>query len=438
MSSPFSNPNQDDLVEPSGAASVPDDPSMENFSFEASATEATKLKEQAQTDQLNPMARPKVPSSPTRKKLATKQDAGRHFADSVAPLSERRLERRQEPSICIVTGINKKERRGMPSWLMSLLLHAVILLLFAFPTLAMRQTNQDDLNWVAHTASYEDVESFQEIEIDLAENFELADADSVSELADPGMAALGDLSAESVLANVSSDVAPISGGLGDLGELLGDSGLSDLGEGLGAAPPASFFGTKIEGKRILYMLDNSGGMKKGKFETLVDELLKSVDSLQPKQQFYVIFYSDTVYPLFYPQSATNFVRATEKNKELLRVWLETVELCLGNSIDEALEAANVIGPDMVFLLTDGKLFTTDAKERMLLDGASREFPISTFGMGVKENSTPAMELQLVAEANRGTYRAIEVSSEAKVIAKQRPRPYHNDRPGAVWGRALAK
>ena len=48
---------------------------------------------------------------------------------------------------------------------------------------------------------------------------------------------------------------------------------------------------------------------------------------------------------------------------------------------------------MVFLLTDGRLFTTDEKERILLAGETRNFPINTFGMGVKEHSGPEADLK---------------------------------------------
>ena len=72
--------------------------------------------------------------------------------------------------------------------------------------------------------------------------------------------------------------------MGDVGTLFGESGngLADLGSGMAGGATASFFGTKVEGERILYMLDNSGSMKRGRMETLVAELSKSVMSLDPK------------------------------------------------------------------------------------------------------------------------------------------------------------
>ncbi len=426
MSSDFSNPSQDDPLQPGDAQA------METFTFDVSAREAAQLKKQSQAVQPTTQARSHHHALPTRKELATNQEATRYFADPRVPQTS--------ASKKLVRATPKIARRGMPFWFTSFLVHAAALLLLSFATLAVPQ-KQDDLGWTASTTAFEEeVESFQEVEIDLPEDLESIEAELASELTDLGMAALGDLSEELALADVSNDAGAFSESLGDLGKLFGESGngLAELGQGLGAKATASFFGTKIEGKRILFMLDNSGGMKKGKLETLIEELLKSVDSLRPKQEFYVIFYSDTVYPLFYPRSATNFVYATAKNKKLLQEWLETVELCSGNRIDEAMEAANVIRPDMVFLLTDGKLFTTDAKKRILLNGTSREFPINTFGMGVRKNSTPAEELRLVAEANRGSYHAIKVTNQAKERAYKNQRPYHSKQPGLLWGKQVSK
>ncbi len=417
---------------------------IENFSFDASAAAAAKLQEQALTDTPSRLARPKRSTLASRTSLSAKSGSERHFVEPAVPSSKSPLEDVRDgwPQISIVrvTTAKNSKRRNQLFLLLSLTVHAAVLLALSYFNLAAYQT-QDELDFVACTASYEEeVEIFQEVEIDLTEDFEPNASDLASEFSDPEMPLSDDLSIESMLADVSGEVPVASSGMGDLGTLFGGSGdgLAPLGDGPGANATASFFGTKVEGNRILYVLDNSGGMQKGKIETLVEELLVSIDSLQPKQQFYVIFYSDTVYPLFYPQSARNFVRGTEENKNRLRHWLQTVELCLGNRIDEALEAADVIAPDTVFLLTDGKLFTTDAKERMLLDGSNRAFSINTFGMGVKKTSVAARELQQVAEANRGTYRAIQVSPEARAASKAVPRPYHNKIPGMVWGRAVGK
>jgi len=240
---------------------------------------------------------------------------------------------------------------------------------------------------------------------------------------------------------VSGDSALSSDDIGEFGNLFGDAGtgIATEGEGLGAAATASFFGTKVEGDRIVYVLDNSGGMQRGRLETLIDELLKSIESLMPKQKFYIIFYSDALYPLFYPDAPQNFVRANDRNKKLLRRWLDTVEFCEGNVVDEAIEAALTIRPDVIYLLTDGNLDQTRDQHRMqfLTVGTGQRVPIHTFGMGTGKTKVSAQKLRQVAEANGGTFKAVEVSEEAKARAQEIKRPYREEKnPGPIWGRDL--
>ena len=128
-----------------------------------------------------------------------------------------------------------------------------------------------------------------------------------------------------------------------------------------------------------------------------------------------------------------FVRPNERNKKLLGRWLQSVELCVGNAIDEAIAAAEVIRPDAVFLLTDGNLFTTAKKKALLLNPTGRSYAIHTFGLGVGENTKTAEGLKQVAEANAGTFRAVEVTDEMEALARATQRPYHNKEPGLIWG-----
>ena len=243
------------------------------------------------------------------------------------------------------------------------------------------------------------------------------------------------------ISEVSAETGATGSALGELGSLFGDagSGLADLGEGLGEpAASATFFGAEIEGNRIVFLVDNSGGMQSGGLEALIAELLKSVAAMTPKQQFYVIFYSDAVYPLFYPEPATNFVRPTKRNREALQAWLDTVEVCLGNAIDQGLEAATSIDPDVVYFLTDGRVNTTrdGRKLRMFLESADRRFTIHTFGMGTGEAGEAAEQLQQIAAANGGTFKAVEITTEHRVRAREKGRRYHNKQPGPIWGRSV--
>jgi hypothetical protein len=387
----------------------------------------------------------------SQKKIAPTRRSAAH---EPGPVATRRATKtgRLAPGVAIAEPLNIIAPKSLPStplarrrsswWIVSLGLHALLLLCLAFTTLVVFQ-EQEQLELYTTTAVYETVEEFQDLEIDPADELEALADDLAMELDEPAAATFAELSSESFLDQpVHSELTlnestadQATGSLGDVGQLFGEngSGMSEIGTGRGGAM-VKFFGTEIKARRILYMLDNSGGMLQGgKFEALIAELQASVSVLEAKQQFYVIFFSDTVYPLFYPQSVRRFMPATDKNRKQLQQWLDSVELCTGNAIDEALAAAAVIQPDAVFLLTDGNLFTTENKKRLLLNRAGRPYSIHTFGLGVGEQTKTAAGLKQVAEANEGTFRAIQVSAATKELAQEKQRPYHSNQPGPVWG-----
>ncbi len=302
----------------------------------------------------------------------------------------------------------RSTRRGWPASTISLAVHALILVLLSVFTLGLplRQPAVD-LSWT--TVSYPDVEDFQDLQIDPSETLDTCEEQMlpavVEEILEVGGAA--ELPVATMLATPTGAAAE-QADPGDGGHLLGtDEGAAGAAETrpTGAAS-ASFFGTKVQGKRIVYVLDNSGGMRQGELETLQAELLRSVDGLTSRQLFYIIFYSDALYPLFFPTAPRNFVRATEKNKRRLRQWLDSVEFCLGNVVDEAVAAALSIHPDAIYLLTDGDLDGTRDQRRLrfLLTGTGKKVPIHTVGMGTGETGPAATKLQQVAAANGGTFR----------------------------------
>jgi hypothetical protein len=212
-------------------------------------------------------------------------------------------------------------------------------------------------------------------------------------------------------------------------------GSGEQGEGLGEAPPAQFFGARIEGRRIVFVLDNSGSMQAGRLETVIAELERSVASLTPDQEFYVVFYSDMVYPLFYPDPVAQYVRPTERNRELLSQWLESVELCLGDVVLDALNAAASIDPDTVILLSDGRI-QGERKMAALLAGGG-DFPLHTIGVGLGAGAVVSRRnLADIAAANGGDFREAPVPDEMRELARDNPRPYNSEGPGPIWGRSV--
>jgi hypothetical protein len=183
------------------------------------------------------------------------------------------------------------------------------------------------------------------------------------------------------------------------------------------------------------VLDNSGSMQGGRLETVCAELERCVASLDAKQEFYVIFYSDVPYPLFYPTPVDQFVRPTKQIKALLHDWLESVELCLGDSVLDALNAAASIAPDTVLLLSDGRI-QGDRKMGALLAGGG-DFPLHTIGVGLGGGASMSRKnLADIAAANGGEFREAAVPDEMRELARENPRPYNSEGPGEIWGRSV--
>lgn len=321
-----------------------------------------------------------------------------------------------------------------PAWLGSMLINAGFLAGMSLVTISSLPQGFDfTLSFDAEPVFAEEA-TFADVAIDPLQEFENAESQLTADL-EPTTALSTELADEIALANFESQ-SLAENALNDAANLFASKSgaLADLvpsGEKL----TASFFGTKVEGRRILYVLDNSGGMRKGGLETLIEELLRSVDSLTPKQQFYVVFYSDMVYQLFHPHPPEKFVPANDRNKQRLRFWLDSVEFCVGNSVDKAIQLASMIRPDAVYLLTDGDVDTTPDGRKLaaLVDNRGRDFPIHTFLIGKPRQSKASDNLRLVAESNEGTFRMVEVSEEAEALAREKNRPYHNKEPGPVWG-----
>lgn len=210
-------------------------------------------------------------------------------------------------------------------------------------------------------------------------------------------------------------------GLHDAGRMDDRAGIA-RGVGQPGGRQASFFGTTAYGDRFVYILDMSGSMNEGsgvdqnRFRRATDELLASIDRLAPEQMFYVYLFSHITRPLF--DESPHFPRwrtATPENKQLLRAWLETIEP--GGNTDPrlALLLGLNLGPDALFLLSDGRF---NGKEKELTVGltkarkrdvsgfesdAVRIPPIHSYAF---EDTLACHSMQELAFTTRGIYRFI--------------------------------
>ena len=310
---------------------------------------------------------------------------------------------------------------AMPSWLVSTLIHVALILFLAIFTLARAPEKSLTLS----VAPNDYAEVFTELEVVEYEDVEFEEDSSMEEM----VYSENELSLPAVNSTVANTLADslesmdLDVGLGELVE-----GLEELGDEVGTT---TFFGAKQTAQKVVFVVDNSNSMTRGKFETALNELSKTVGNLTPKQKFHVIFFSDTAYMMFHPKPVTKLLPATEENKDRLRQWLYTVELCLKTKGAEAMNAALMLKPDVIYVLGDGAF--TDNTKALLTAAHRRKTIINTLGMQVSGKGSD--QLKSIARSNGGKYRDVSAAQGAVQMARQNPIRRNNSR-GKVWGVTL--
>lgn len=319
-------------------------------------------------------------------------------------------------------------------FLLSLIAHVVGLLGMAL----MMVPREPIVRPIPIVSSQSDDTSFEEIDTlksDPVEIQELEQPPIDVAATDPGPVDIGDVAApaDMTVATIGDvgDIDTAAFNLADVGAIF-ETGAGSGSDAAGmAAAAATFFGTRAQGRRFVFVCDNSNSMGRGRFETTLDELMKAVSGMDARQSFYVIFFSDTAYRMFHPDPAPTLLPATVENKERLRAWLTTVEMCLNTRGEEAIEAAFALQPDVISILGDGEF--GDRTVPLLTAPHSRAAMINTFGMDISPRGAEAF--QAISGANAGTYTPVTVSPQAAAMAKVKPIPRNTTR-GSVWGLKL--
>ncbi len=121
------------------------------------------------------------------------------------------------------------------------------------------------------------------------------------------------------------------------------------------APKGSFFGIEASGHTFVYILDMSGSMKGRRYENACRELVRSVEGLDPAQNFYVLLFSSGVTQMF---NASDFrpspIAANEANRRRLSTWLSGSFKGGWTDPREALKVAMRMDPSAIFMLSDGE------------------------------------------------------------------------------------
>lgn len=190
-----------------------------------------------------------------------------------------------------------------------------------------------------------------------------------------------------------------SGGTGfGTDDAFGTHMLGDVGEL--ASPSATFFGVKAEGKKFAFVVDTSGSMQtNSRFLRCRAELLRSLSTMNYGQQFFVVFFSDQLYPM--PEHKLVDARPTQLKKTA--EWAVGAVPSGGTEPWPGLALALRLKPDAIYLLTDGQ-FNPDVVDKVInAQKQSKKIPIHTIAF---ESPQGAQLLDLISRATGGQHQFV--------------------------------
>jgi hypothetical protein len=201
------------------------------------------------------------------------------------------------------------------------------------------------------------------------------------------------------------------------GEGVGQGLLSRLGDGRAGKSgrgSATFFGAPVGGKSVVFAIDRSGSMAGRRLDMAKRELLRCIDSLSVGQQFQVVFYNHGAGVL--DLAGGRLATATSKNRAEAKRQINETLAAGGTNHLAALQAALVLGPEVVVLLTDAEaadpvLVSTVDRLNRPRRGAPRAtiHVVQLLDCSPAERSKDRDNIQLLARNNGGTYRLVEAT-----------------------------
>lgn len=435
-------------------------------------TRGTTLAPQRHESRSNAVKQPSTDIRKTAAKVADRR--GRPAGPGPSPKKVARISHSRPVATPRAIGGVRDSRRWRQAFgpmVTSSVIHAVAIIVFAMTFIAGVKPEQlaitleigaesatEEFSPIAIEASDPlAAEPFPSGEDELAEP--LSELDAVAEMANHAVEpAMPEVEPTAVLpvawsAPTSLESADPGGMLSEIGMGAGNrAGGARGGGNAGGATgrgDTTFFGRNGEGRSVCFLCDNSNSHSNGGFHVVLEEVARAVDALPEDQSFFVVFFSDAAYPLFHPEPADALVLATPANKRRLRSWLGTVEMCQGGQgIHEAVKLAGTIGPDTVYLLSDGE-FSSTVVDRVV----AAEFDdavVHTFGIqqSVVDRRTGQVDpdrlleqqgynhnLLTIATAHGGGFTPVNIPPAASALERARPIPKNRAR-GAVWGLKL--
>lgn len=205
------------------------------------------------------------------------------------------------------------------------------------------------------------------------------------------------------LPSAESPVSDISGGA------KRGSGAADGKAGTANGPGESdnkekgtvtFFGKEVRANSVAFVIDASGSMSGMRFQRARTELVNAISKLEPNQRFFVVFYTDETYPMFFPDNTIDLIPADQTNLRRVFNWIEQSQVQGGTQPQLAIALTLKLKPDVVFFLSDGNI-PNETQGIVKYHNAGSAVHTITFGSDVG-----ARIMRQIALKNGGEYRFI--------------------------------
>ena len=309
------------------------------------------------------------------------------------------------------------ENRKLSAWIGSILFHTVlfflVLLWFSFSTGSDRTSPGGERTAIGSILLQPSGGSQQQAETTQADQQNADPASATAEWEQFSKIDLNVSPVTPVLAPGPNQNVPSTGGAASASglaqslqhEIPGNPG---IGNQTGEAT-VRFFGLGGKGTKFMYVLDRSTSMEGAPIRAAKAELTRSLESLDERHQFNIIFYSgDRTGQLWEP--GRKLVYATESNKQRAARHIATITPDGGTRHYEPLLEAIAHRPDVIFFLTDGEskddltpVQLSEIEKRNNAPGRrGSQINVIQFGRGGLTDS-PSRSLQQLAEQNFGEY-----------------------------------
>jgi hypothetical protein len=185
----------------------------------------------------------------------------------------------------------------------------------------------------------------------------------------------------------------------------------------GPKPPTSFSGTTGQAYHVIYLIDRSGSMLSN-FSVICDEVVKSVASLTPNQDFHIVFFGGRN---AMESPAKKLIPATDENKKEIVTFVKSVSSsgqtqpapAIERAFDALDEAAKSKPGKLIYLLTDGdfkdeKGNNENAAALKVLHerNATKDVVVNTILFG-KLSADGEKLLKQIATENGGKYKFVQ-------------------------------